>query len=64
VLVVLAEVAGVEDAVYTIEDVGVMAKLVNVDVAYVGVEGAADASGNAEVVGELDDAGVDETATQ
>jgi len=64
VLVVLAEVAGEEDVEYTIREAGVTAKLVIVDVVYVCADGVADEFGNAEVVGELDEAGADEMATQ
>ena len=63
-LVVLAEIAGEEDVAYTIREAGVTAKLVIVDVVYVGADGVADVSGNAEVVWELDEAGVGEMATQ
>ena len=63
-LVVLAEVAGELDVAYTIREAGVTAKLVIVDVVYVGADGVADVSGNAEVAGELDEAAADEMATQ
>jgi hypothetical protein len=64
VLVVLAEAAGEEDVVYTIRDAGVIAGLVIVDVAYVSVEVAYDDSGSAEVDDIVDEAVVDEMATQ